>query len=46
MIGKCYQMLGKKEEAKQYLTRAMNYSAKTLDDKEAVDEATQLLKGM
>lgn len=46
MIGKCYQILGKKEEAKQYLTRAMNYSAKTLDDKEAVDEATQLLKGM
>ncbi|XP_063610307.1 regulator of microtubule dynamics protein 1-like [Penaeus indicus] len=46
MIGKCYQILGKKEEAKQYLTRAMNYPGKTLDDKEAVDEATQLLKGL
>ncbi|XP_042877207.1 regulator of microtubule dynamics protein 1-like [Penaeus japonicus] len=46
MIGKCYQMLGKKEEAKHYLTRAMNYPAKTLDDKEAVDEATQLLKAL
>lgn len=46
MIGKCYQILGKNEEAKQYLTRAMNYPGKTLDDKEAMDEATQLLKGL
>lgn len=46
MIGKCYQMLGKKEEAKEYFLRATNYTVKTQDDEEAVTEATSLLHGL
>ncbi|KAK7078578.1 cellular calcium ion homeostasis [Halocaridina rubra] len=46
MIGKCYQMLGNKEAAKEFLLRAKDYPQKTRDDKESAEEATQLLKGM
>lgn len=46
MIGKSYLMLGRKEEAKEYLQRASGYSVKTDDDREAAAEAEALLKGL
>ncbi|XP_071550266.1 regulator of microtubule dynamics protein 1-like [Panulirus ornatus] len=46
MIGKCYQMLGKKAEAKDYFLRTKNYPMKIKDDEEAVAEASSLLRGL
>lgn len=46
MIGKSYLMLGRKEEAKEYLLRARDYPQNSRDDKESKDDATQLLQGI
>ncbi|XP_068222926.1 regulator of microtubule dynamics protein 1-like isoform X2 [Palaemon carinicauda] len=46
MIGKTYKMLGKKEEAKDYLERAINYPQKTREDRESREDAMELLKGL
>ncbi|XP_076059233.1 regulator of microtubule dynamics protein 1-like [Oratosquilla oratoria] len=44
MIGKCYEKLGNREEAIVYIRKVKEYLIKTADDRESVDEATQLLK--
>ncbi|XP_064080575.1 regulator of microtubule dynamics protein 1-like [Macrobrachium nipponense] len=46
MIGKTYKMLGKKEEAKQYLERARDYPQKTREDRESREDAIELLKDL
>lgn len=46
MIGKTYKMLGKKEEAKQYLERARDYPQKTREDRESREDAIKLLKDL
>ncbi|CAL4217092.1 unnamed protein product [Meganyctiphanes norvegica] len=45
-IGKCYLKIGKKDEAIEYLKRAINYEQKTKDDFDSLKEAKELLKGM
>lgn len=45
-IGKCYLKIGKKEEAIEYLKRALNYEQKSQDDRDSHVQAMELLKGL